>query len=354
MVQGAQTSTYSFQVGRPAPHPGVIGDPSDGSGPTKRNQTRAASPTTFASRPDLHPSPVTVNTPSTSAEPGYIFATPRATPDGAEQGIQVYDESGQLTWFHPVDDTTAVSGDAFVDNYLGRRALLWFEGTAPFGAGSYRGEWKAVDQSYQEIGRIRMGNGYQADIHDLYLTDHGTAYLVGYNPLVCTGTGALTGCVPESTVLDGLVQEVDLTTGTVLWEWHSLDHVPLSATYIEPTAQLLDYFHINSVAEDTDGSVIVSSRNTSADYKIDKGTGQLLWTFGGKASTLHHRRRRSHTLEGARLPAPPPQPGQRRLQLLRQRGPAVPVEGGDRPPRRGRQDRDLHHDPAARPRDLRR
>ena len=284
VVQGAANSTYTFLVARPAPHPGLLAD--DGSPAPSSPPTRAVTPSTrFSTRPDLHPAAVTVNTPSTSTEPGYLFATPRGT-QASDQGIQIFDDAGELTWFKPVTTPGVTSGDAFVDSYLGRPALLWFEGTAPYGAGSYRGEWRAVDETYREIGRIRMGNGYQADIHDLYLTSHGTAYLTAYNPIYCTGTGDLSGCVPGSTVLDGVVQEVDLTTGAVLWEWHSLDHVALSASLVEPTADLFDYFHVNSLAEDSDGNVLISGRNVSADYKVDKATGRLIWTFGGKASTF--------------------------------------------------------------------
>jgi len=32
-------------------------------------------------------------------------------------------------------------------------------------------------------------------------------------------------------VLDSVVQEIDIPTGLVLFQWDSLDHVPLSATY---------------------------------------------------------------------------------------------------------------------------
>ena len=82
------------------------------------------------------------------------------------------------------------------------------------------------------------------------------------------------------------MQEVDVDTGIVLWEWHSLDHVPLTRTYEPLDAALADYFHINSVGEDTDGNVIISSRATSAIYKVDRTTGAVIWIFGGKASTF--------------------------------------------------------------------
>ncbi len=109
--------------------------------------------------------------------------------------------------------------------------------------------------------------------------------MLGYNPLVCSGTGALSDCIEGSTVLDAVVQEVDLSTGSVLFEWHAADHVSLENSYVGKS-DLWDYFHINSVAEDVDGNVIISSRNTSADYKIDRSSGDVLWVFGGKSPTF--------------------------------------------------------------------
>ncbi|MGN6696235.1 MAG: arylsulfotransferase family protein [Aquihabitans sp.] len=274
----ANQDAYTFTVGTPAEHPGLQLDDEATGAPA----TAGDAPDRFTSRPDLLPPGITISTPSTTTSDGLLFTTPRAdAASGSDQGIHILDDQGETVWFHPVTAPDVVSGDAFVDRYLGKPALLWFEGKAPYGPGSYRGEWVAVDQSYQEIARIRMGNGYQADIHDLFLTDDGTAYLMAYNPLTCTGTGAFTGCPEGTTVLDGVLQEVDLTTGAVLWEWHSLDHVPLSASVVAPEAGLWDYFHVNSVALDVDGNVLISSRNASADYKVSRATGNVIWAFGG-------------------------------------------------------------------------
>ena len=43
-----------------------------------------------------------------------------------------------------------------------------------------------------------------------------------------------------------------------------------------------DYFHINSIEVDTDGNLIVSARKTSATYKIDRKSGEVLWRLDGK------------------------------------------------------------------------
>ncbi len=47
---------------------------------------------------------------------------------------------------------------------------------------------------------------------------------------------------------------------------------------------LYDYFHVNSVAEDDDGDLLISARNTQAVYKIGRDDGQVVWRLGGKKS----------------------------------------------------------------------
>ena len=109
----------------------------------------------------------------------------------------------------------------------------------------------------------------------------------------------------EGTVLDGIVQEVDIETGEVLFEWHSLDHVGLDE-YLEMTRY--DYFHINSIDVDHDSNLLISSRNTSTVYKVDRRTGKILWRLGGKSSDFEMG-------EGARFALPalrPPLPGRHR------------------------------------------
>jgi len=81
------------------------------------------------------------------------------------------------------------------------------------------------------------------------------------------------------------VQELDLETGKVLFEWHSLDHIPLTDSYW-PVTTLWDYAHLNSIAVDTDGNLLLSARNTHAVYKVHRTTGQVIWRLGGKHSDL--------------------------------------------------------------------
>jgi hypothetical protein len=88
-------------------------------------------------------------------------------------------------------------------------------------------------------------------------------------------------------VLEGGFQELDIRTGRVLFEWHSIDHVRLVESYYrvpKDPGRIYDYFHINSIDIDKDGNFIVSARNTHTIYKISRRTGKILWRLGGKRS----------------------------------------------------------------------
>ena len=54
-----------------------------------------------------------------------------------------------------------------------------------------------------------------------------------------------------------MFQEVDIASGRVLLEWRSLDHIPISDSYW-PVGSDWDYVHLNSIAVDTDGNLLVS------------------------------------------------------------------------------------------------
>jgi hypothetical protein len=91
----------------------------------------------------------------------------------------------------------------------------------------------------------------------------------------------------DSLAIQGIVQELDINTGEVLFEWRSIDHVGLDETYVRPSEDHypgIDYFHLNSIDIEPDGNLLLSARETSALYKIDRNTGEVMWRLGGKKS----------------------------------------------------------------------
>jgi hypothetical protein len=85
-------------------------------------------------------------------------------------------------------------------------------------------------------------------------------------------------------------EEIDLHTGLVRREWHSIDHVPLSASYSSSTHASkewpFDYFHINSIDPSANGTTLISSRNTWSLYELNTTSGQIQSTIGGHRSSV--------------------------------------------------------------------
>jgi len=255
---------------------GVVALAMPGLAPAREGFLRAApgGVSGFRSEPSLRPPSLTVTT-SAKTAPGYVFVAAITGP--GQRGPQIVDNEGRLVWFRPVK-TVAI--DFRSQTYLGRPVLTWWEGTiSQIGTG--QGVGVIVDQTYKTVARVQAGNGFQADVHEFLLTPQGTALITVYNPV--QGDLSSVGGPSNGTVLDSIVQEIDVQTGKVLFEWHSLEHIPLIDTY-SPLLNPFDYFHVNSIDVDLDGNLLVSARNTSAVYKLDRKTGQVLWKLGGRSS----------------------------------------------------------------------
>ena len=235
---------------------------------------------TFRSRPDLVPPTVEVTTQAHEVAPGYVFVAPKKGP--GQYGPMILDDSGRLVWFWPLENEDEMAMDFKVQRYRGQPVLTWWEGKVhEWGNGSYR----ILDGSYRRIQTVRAGNGYSGDLHEFLITPQDTALLTIYGP-VSMDLSSLGG-PKDGGVRDGIIQEVDVATGEVLFEWHSLDHVGLEESYDglpDNPEWDYDYFHINSIDIDYDGNLLISARKTFAVYKIDRKSGEVMWRLGGKRS----------------------------------------------------------------------
>lgn len=244
----------------------------------------AAETQSFHSRPELHPPVVTVTAASPEAAPGDEFVAPYAGPGQA--GPMILDQSGGLVWFKPMPANTAAT-NLQVQEYAGKPVLTWWQGDVSV-HGFGLGEDVIADSTYTDIAHVRAGNGLQADLHEFQLTSQGTALITAYDPIVCDLSSA--GGAAYAGLTDSVFQEIDVKTGLVMYEWTGIDHVALDESY-EPatrasTAEPYDYFHLNSIGVDRNGSLLISSRNTWTVYNIDPSTGQIVWRLGGRHSSF--------------------------------------------------------------------
>lgn len=244
----------------------------------------AAEEQRFRSRPDLRPPVVTVTANSPAVAPGDAFVAPYGGP--GQPGPMILDPAGGLLWFKPLPRYTSATNFQ-VQEYAGSRVLTWWQGDISV-HGFGEGEDVIADGAYDEIAHVRAGNGHRSDLHDFQLTSQGTALVTSYFPVLCNLSSV--GGSSYAGVTDGVFQEIDVRTGLVMDEWTSLDHVALSESYSSPrrsnTQYPYDFFHINSLALDRDGSVLISARNTWSVYDLNAASGLIAWRLGGKHSSF--------------------------------------------------------------------
>src|ERR671913_1997103 len=230
----------------------------------------------FRSRPDLNPPAVEVSTQAhDDTAPGYVFVAPEKGGAG-KGGTMIIDDHGQVVWFRPLHGPFGRTMNFGTQTYQGREVLTW---------GQTPGEYIIFDSSYREIASFRAANGYDGDHHEFLISPQDTALITIYDmvPRDLTSVGGS----KDGVAIQGIVQELDIETGEVLFEWKSIDHVALEETYVtaaEDHYPGIDYFHINSIDVDHDDNLLVSARETSAVYKIDRTSGRVIWRLGGKKS----------------------------------------------------------------------
>ena len=212
---------------------------------------------------------------------GDIFLTPG---NGRQHGPTIINGRGQLVWFDHISNRTDVS-NLEVKTYQGKPVLTWWQGKFSGGHG-IDGRGVIMSRRYHILKVVQAGEGYTSDLHEFQVTPQGTAFVDCYVPVHANLTSQ--GGPPNGVVLDGVVQKIDVRTGRVLWEWHALGHVPITASYIGDSGAggPYDYFHLNSIEELPGGKVLISARNTWAAYLIDERTGRIDWTLGGKNSNF--------------------------------------------------------------------
>ncbi|HVW29762.1 MAG TPA: arylsulfotransferase family protein [Polyangiaceae bacterium] len=238
------------------------------------------SPSAFADSAAA-PVPITVLTPARHTAHGLIFLTPNGAAT-ASHGTQIIDDQGRPVWFRALPSGTSAT-DFRVQRYRGEKVLTWIESQGQFSTGPTTDY--IADSHYNVIATVNAGSGLTLDIHEFKLTRENTALVTIYNTVPYDLTAY--GGSASGKVTEGVVQEIDIATGHVIFEWHSLDHIGLDESQTTaPTAAntAWDYFHLNAVSVDEDGNLLVGARNTWAAYRLDRHSGKVIWRLAGKKS----------------------------------------------------------------------
>jgi hypothetical protein len=243
------------------------------------------------------PPPVSLLTAPADTDRGHIFVTPTGDSSTYANGPEILDGHGNVVWFQAIPQGQT-SSDFRTQTYRGRPVLTWWQGTGL--GGLAKGTDYIYNDEFQQIATVNAGNGLSADGHEFLITPWNTALILSYT----TATADLTsiGGSANQTVVNGVVQEIDIASGKVLFQWNSSEHVPFAQSEqplpASPSTPW-DWFHINSVHLDSDGNLLIDARDTWTTYKVDRFSGNIIWQLGGKASSFTLRAAPGQVLDSA-------------------------------------------------------
>ena len=269
----AKTVSFGFRVDAPFSTATVPEFPNPAAAPTDYQA--------FETLPGVQAPVLSVTVPDRDPAAGDILTT--NGPGPGQYGPLIYTPQGRLVWFHRLPRGVSAE-DLNVQSYAGQRDLTFWQGRV-LSLGFGQGEDLVLNSSYQTVARVGGGNGLHADLHDFQIAPHGIAYITAFNPIRCDLSSA--GGERDGAILDTAIQEIDMRTGLVRWEWHSLDHVKAAESETSPPKGTpWDWFHINSIDLQGDGDIFISARSTWAGYEIERATGKILWRLGGTNSSF--------------------------------------------------------------------
>jgi Arylsulfotransferase (ASST) len=281
---GEQVTVRATVAGRPVGFNFRVDTPysTTGVAPFPNAQAAPADQQSFYTLPGAAPPVMSVTVPDGNPSAGDILTT--NGPGPGQYGPLIYGPDGHLVWFQHLGGGETAE-DLNEQTYEGRHVLTWWRGKV-LELGFGQGEDVITNSGYQTIAHVRGGNGLKADLHDFRLLPHGVAYITAFNPIRCNLTsvkGAANGVITDTAI-----QEVDIRTGLIRWEWHSLDHVAAAESEVETPegANPWDYFHLNSIDPEPNGNLLISARSTWAGYLLEAGTGKIIWRLGGNRSSF--------------------------------------------------------------------
>jgi hypothetical protein len=197
----------------------------------------------------------------------------------------ILDMAGNLVWSAP-GHYGEDSANTKIQRYEGHDYLTFWAGEKlqESGLGSYY----MLDSSYNVVFTVSaVGEGLEGDLHEFKITEDGSALITVYERTSANLNGTNIETSADQTIVDGILQEIDIATGELLFEWRASSHLSNPALQ-ESSGGLVadgsfDYFHMNSIDKDSKGNYLISLRHNHVLVYVDGSTGEILWSLGKDA-----------------------------------------------------------------------
>ncbi|EFY91694.1 hypothetical protein MAC_02284 [Metarhizium acridum CQMa 102] len=215
------------------------------------------------------------------------FFSPRGYAEQAQHAqATILDHNGHLVWTSGWDNKQIYN--LMAQEYKGHKYITFWAGNDAVG-GHGAGSYYMLDETYNMTRRLHAANGMKGDLHEFRFTPQGTALITVYDvqEVDLSSLGKNTG-----PIWDCLIQEIDIETGDLVFEWRASKHLNIADTFRdiggegEPGGAPFDWFHINSIDKDAQGNYLISSRYLNSIFYIDGKTGSIIWTMGGKGNVF--------------------------------------------------------------------
>ncbi|ORV08173.1 hypothetical protein AWB94_12795 [Mycolicibacterium canariasense] len=202
-------------------------------------------------------------------------------PNGTPSGVRIMTKDGHLVWGWDAPNGQGTNNFR-TQSLNGEPVLTWWVGSRLNGHGV--GEDYIVDSHYHLIKTLTPGDGLSSDAHEFRLTPDGHALITSYKEI--TTDLSSVGGPKDGKMYDCVATVVDVATGNPLSHWDALQHVPITDSYQKYVPdQVWDPYHMNSIALDPSGNLLISLRHASTVLDVNPSTGTINWQLGGKQSS---------------------------------------------------------------------
>ncbi len=143
---------------------------------------------------------------------------------------------------------------------------------------SYRiDNWGNIDKRYLTPQEFAL------DVHDLQVIEDGSYYVFGRDHITIDMSQYVPDGDTAAILVAHTIHHMDADDNE-LWRWHSIDHYEILDVddAIDLTNHTIDWTHCNSMEIDSDGNLIISTRNFNEITKISRQTGEIIWRLGGE------------------------------------------------------------------------